>query len=261
MASPAIGQYPYPLLLDKEQQLFLQSLSANERKKILKRSASNDMKQPPPLPPPPPRRRQPQEQEEPQPPRAAGAVSQWGADGGSGLENGALLGAKAGRAEALRERPTESGGALPFASCRGRPLGSAVEAEREVPVGQAAEDGAEVRAAPIPPGGEAALGAHLIPRELPASPGPAAKPSRSGQHHHHHHQRLRLRSGAPRLLPDVRTIFEQPRDPRVREEKGEGHRFEGFTLWRGWCDLCGEAVQQRALRCASKLLSSHPVPL
>ncbi|XP_070795898.1 ras association domain-containing protein 5 [Pituophis catenifer annectens] len=251
MASPAIGQYPYPLLLDKEQQLFLQSLSANERKKILKRSASNDMKQPPP--PPPPRRRQPQEQEEPQPPRAVGAVSQWGADGGSGLEKGAL---KAGRAEALRERPTESRGALPFASCRGRPLGSAVEAEREAPVGQAVEDGAEVRAAPIPPGEEAALGAHLIPRELPASPGPAAKPSRSGQHHHHH-QRLRLRSGAPRLLPDVRTIFEQPRDPRVREEKGEGHRFEGFTLWKGWCDLCGEAVQQRALRCANCKYTCH----
>ncbi|KAG8132056.1 hypothetical protein E2320_009944 [Naja naja] len=254
MASPAIGQYPYPLLLDKEQQLFLQSLSANERKKILKRSASNDMKQPPP---PPPRRRQPQEQEEPQPPRAAGAMSQWGADVGSGLEKDAVLAAKAGRAEALRERPTECRGALPFASCRGRPLGSAVEAEREAAVGQAVEDGAEVRAAPILPGEEAAL----IPRELPASPGPATKPFRSGQqqqHHHHHHQRLRLRSGAPRLLPDVRTIFEQPRDPRVREEKGEGHRFEGFTLWRGWCDLCGEAVQQRALRCASKLLSSHP---
>uniref|UniRef100_A0A8C6XE92 Ras association domain-containing protein 5 n=1 Tax=Naja naja TaxID=35670 RepID=A0A8C6XE92_NAJNA len=253
MASPAIGQYPYPLLLDKEQQLFLQSLSANERKKILKRSASNDMKQPPP---PPPRRRQPQEQEEPQPPRAAGAMSQWGADVGSGLEKDAVLAAKAGRAEALRERPTECRGALPFASCRGRPLGSAVEAEREAAVGQAVEDGAEVRAAPILPGEEAAL----IPRELPASPGPATKPFRSGQqqqHHHHHHQRLRLRSGAPRLLPDVRTIFEQPRDPRVREEKGEGHRFEGFTLWRGWCDLCGEAVQQRALRCANCKYTCH----
>lgn len=251
MASPAIGQYPYLLLLDKEQQLFLQSLSANERKKILKRSASNDMKQPPlPPPPPPPRRRQPQEQEEPQPPRAAGAMSQWGADVGSGLEKDALLAAKAGRAEALLGRPTE---------CRRRPLGSAVGAERGAPVGQAAEDGAEVGVAPALPGEETALGAHLISRELPASPGPAAKPSRSGQQHHHqHHHRLRLRSGAPRLLPDVRTIFEQPRDPRVREEKGEGHRFEGFTLWRGWCDLCGEAVQQRALRCASKLLSSHP---
>ncbi|XP_025027652.1 ras association domain-containing protein 5-like, partial [Python bivittatus] len=191
MASPAIGQYPYPLLLDREQQLFLQSLSANERKKILKGSASNDMKQPPPPPPP---------------------------------------------------------------SCRGRPLGSAVEAERGAAVGQAAEDGAEIPGAPLLPGKEAAMVAHLIPRELPASPGPAAKPFRSGQLHH---QRLRLRSGAPRLLPDVRTIFEQPRDPRVREEKGEGHRFEGFALWRGWCDLCGEAVQQRAPRCANCKYTCH----
>ncbi|XP_039176003.1 ras association domain-containing protein 5 isoform X1 [Crotalus tigris] len=249
MASPAIGQYPYLLLLDKEQQLFLQSLSANERKKILKRSASNDMKQPPLPPPLPPRRRQPQEQEEPQPPRAAGAMSQWGADVGSGLEKDALLASNAGRAEALRGRPAE---------CRRRPRGSAVGAERGAPVGQAAEDGAEVGVAPTLPGEETALGAHLISQELPASPGHAAKPSRSGQqHHHHHHHRLRLRSGTPRLLPDVRTIFEQPRDPRVREEKGEGHRFEGFTLWRGWCDLCGEAVQQRALRCANCKYTCH----
>ncbi|KAJ3611965.1 hypothetical protein NHX12_020244 [Muraenolepis orangiensis] len=37
--------------------------------------------------------------------------------------------------------------------------------------------------------------------------------------------------------PDVRTIFSLPRDPRVREETGEGHCFvagESAT----WCDVC-----------------------
>ncbi|XP_070601643.1 ras association domain-containing protein 5 isoform X1 [Erythrolamprus reginae] len=231
MASPAIGQYPYPLLLDKEQQLFLQSRSASERKKGFKRSAANDMKQPP-LPPPLPRRRQPQEREEPQLPRRGADVEK---DGEAGRE---------------AERPTESHGVSPFASCHGRPLGSGAEAEREAAVGQVGEDGAGVRGAP---GEEAPLGVRLLPQEPPASPARAAKPFRSG----HHHQRLRLRSGAPRLLPDVRTIFEQPRDPRVREEKGEGHRFEDFALWRGWCDLCGEAVQQRALRCANCKYTCH----
>ncbi|XP_060087270.1 ras association domain-containing protein 5 isoform X1 [Heteronotia binoei] len=199
MASPAVGQFPYPLLLDKEQQLFLQSLSANERKKILKRSASNDMK------PPQPRRQQ-------QPHAAApGAVPQRGAQEPSA--------AKAG------------------------PLGSRAEPQR------AAKGRGEP---PREDKDETALAG--LAREPPASPAPAAKPPRSGLLHH---QRLRLRSAAPRLLPDVRTIFEQPRDPRVRHEKGEGHRFDAFALWPGWCDLCGEAVRQRALRCANCKYTCH----
>ncbi|XP_054837705.1 ras association domain-containing protein 5 isoform X1 [Eublepharis macularius] len=222
MASPAVGQFAYPLLLDKEQQLFLQSLSANERKKILKRSASNDMK-------PQPRRRQPQDE---QLPAAAAAVSPRGAD--------ELLAGQVGPSGAPRaQRP---------AAC-GRHLGSAAEPER---AGRAAK----LRGAPIRAGeeeGEAAAPVALS-SGLPAPPAPAAKPSRSGLLHH---QRLRLRPTAPRLLPDVRTIFEQPRDPRVRPEKGEGHRFEAFPLRRGWCDLCGEAVLQRALRCANCKYTCH----
>lgn len=66
-------------------------------------------------------------------------------------------------------------------------------------------------------------------------------------------QRLRRRPGAPRPR-DVRSIFEQPQDPRVPAERGEGHCFEELTLrsGRGWCDLCGQEVLQRALRCSSE---------
>ncbi|CAM4663730.1 unnamed protein product, partial [Lepidochelys olivacea] len=87
------------------------------------------------------------------------------------------------------------------------------------------------------------------PRDPPGS----GKPPRSGLLR----LRLRRRSGAPRLLPDVRTIFEQPRDPRLRPETGAGHRFAAFALGRGWCDLCGRAVQQRALRCANCKYTCH----
>ncbi|CAI5777721.1 association domain-containing 5 isoform X1 [Podarcis lilfordi] len=204
MASPAIGQYPYPLLLEKEQQRFLQSLSANERKKILKRSAANDLK-----PLPQPRRRNPPEPaQQEQPPAQGGSMAQWGDDGTC----------------------------APAAVWR-QHLGRAAGPEAQ-PRTDAFLDGVPL----APPDDGPALGA-------PATP---ARPRRL-----RHHHRLRLRSAAPRLLPDVRTIFEQPRDPRVREEKGEGHRFEAVALWRGWCDLCGEAVQQRALRCANCKYTCH----
>ena len=66
-------------------------------------------------------------------------------------------------------------------------------------------------------------------------------------------QRLRRRPGAPRPR-DVRSIFEQPQDPRVPAERGEGHCFVELALrgGRGWCDLCGREVWWRALSCASK---------
>ncbi|XP_074078638.1 ras association domain-containing protein 5 isoform X2 [Macrotis lagotis] len=71
-------------------------------------------------------------------------------------------------------------------------------------------------------------------------------------------QRLRRRPGAPRP-PDVRSIFEQPRDPRVPAERGEGHRFTEVALRAagGWCDLCGREVRQRALRCANCKYTCH----
>ncbi|XP_066060291.1 LOW QUALITY PROTEIN: ras association domain-containing protein 5-like [Chamaea fasciata] len=63
-------------------------------------------------------------------------------------------------------------------------------------------------------------------------------------------RRLRRRGGAPRLLPDVRSIFAAPREP---PERGRGHRFAPRLPRRGWCDLCGEAVRERALRCDCSL--------
>ncbi|XP_058928020.1 ras association domain-containing protein 5 isoform X1 [Kogia breviceps] len=72
-------------------------------------------------------------------------------------------------------------------------------------------------------------------------------------------QRLRRRPGAPRPR-DVRSIFEQPQDPRVPAERGEGHCFAELELrsgW-GWCDLCGRQVLRQALRCANCKFTCHP---
>ncbi|XP_046538798.1 ras association domain-containing protein 5 [Equus quagga] len=71
-------------------------------------------------------------------------------------------------------------------------------------------------------------------------------------------QRLRRRPGAPRPR-DVRSIFEQPQDPRVPAERGEGHCFAELALrsGRGWCDLCGREVLRQALRCANCKFTCH----
>ncbi|XP_033925757.1 ras association domain-containing protein 5 [Melopsittacus undulatus] len=83
----------------------------------------------------------------------------------------------------------------------------------------------------LPPGPSTVMGGRT-----PGSPGGARAARR----------RLRRRSGTPRLLPDVRSIFVAPREPA---ERGRGHRFGPRPPRRGWCDLCGEAVRERALRC------------
>ncbi|XP_075385662.1 ras association domain-containing protein 5 isoform X2 [Tenrec ecaudatus] len=72
-------------------------------------------------------------------------------------------------------------------------------------------------------------------------------------------QRLRRRPGAPRPR-DVRSIFEQPQDPRVPAESGEGHCFAELALRSGpgWCDLCGREVLRQALRCANCKFTCHP---
>ncbi|KAM6040742.1 uncharacterized protein LJ206_019727 [Theristicus caerulescens] len=92
-----------------------------------------------------------------------------------------------------------------------------------------------------PPGPTPRPGSPAAPPEpmggrSPGSPGGARAARR----------RLRRRGGAPRLLPDVRSIFAVPREPA---ELGRGHRFALRPPPRGWCDLCGEAVRERALRC------------
>lgn len=52
--------------------------------------------------------------------------------------------------------------------------------------------------------------------------------------------------------PDVRTIFSPgDKDPRVKEESGEGHVFEpgGEDTW---CDVCCHYIFQHGLTCAGK---------
>ncbi|XP_049892316.1 ras association domain-containing protein 1 isoform X1 [Epinephelus moara] len=57
--------------------------------------------------------------------------------------------------------------------------------------------------------------------------------------------------------PDVRTIFSPgERDPRVKEESGEGHTFEpggGNT----WCDVCCSYIFQHGLTCAGCKYACH----
>ncbi|XP_004862121.1 ras association domain-containing protein 5 isoform X1 [Heterocephalus glaber] len=91
------------------------------------------------------------------------------------------------------------------------------------------------------------------PQSQPRAPRPA-RPLRPGRQ-----QRLRRRPGAPRPR-DVRSIFEQPQDPRVPAERGEGHRFAELALrgGPGWCDLCGREVLRPVLRCANCKFTCHP---
>ena len=53
--------------------------------------------------------------------------------------------------------------------------------------------------------------------------------------------------------PDVRTIFSpSKRDPRVREEKGEGHIFtQGVS--GAWCDVCCQYILHDCIICTGKL--------
>lgn len=61
--------------------------------------------------------------------------------------------------------------------------------------------------------------------------------------------RPRKRSFRP---PDVRTIFEPvDKDPRVKEEKGEGHSF-GPDISPAWCDACCQTIFQDRLTCTGE---------
>lgn len=52
--------------------------------------------------------------------------------------------------------------------------------------------------------------------------------------------------------PDVRTIFSPgEKDPRVKQESGEGHNFEPGGE-NTWCDLCCRYIFQQGLTCAGK---------
>ncbi|XP_072309966.1 ras association domain-containing protein 5 [Eucyclogobius newberryi] len=56
--------------------------------------------------------------------------------------------------------------------------------------------------------------------------------------------------------PDVRTIFTEERDPRVKEESGEGHVFRAIGLG-SWCDVCCQYMLQSGLTCAGCKYACH----
>ncbi|XP_037616282.1 ras association domain-containing protein 1 isoform X1 [Sebastes umbrosus] len=67
-------------------------------------------------------------------------------------------------------------------------------------------------------------------------------------------QRSRKRGFRP---PDVRTIFTPgERDPRVKEESGEGHTFEAGGE-DTWCDVCCNYIFQQGLTCAGCKYACH----
>lgn len=62
-------------------------------------------------------------------------------------------------------------------------------------------------------------------------------------------QRARRKSYRP---PDVRTIFSpEERDPRVKEESGEGHSFEAGGD-DTWCDVCCQYIFHHGLTCTGE---------
>ncbi|TRY79047.1 hypothetical protein DNTS_011027 [Danionella cerebrum] len=78
------------------------------------------------------------------------------------------------------------------------------------------------------------------PRVSPKpAPAPAAENGGAGQ-------RSRKKGFKP---PDVRTIFQRTKDPRVREERGEGHAFVLYAT-DAWCDVCCVYIFQGGLTCS-----------
>ncbi|XP_060701077.1 ras association domain-containing protein 5 isoform X1 [Hemiscyllium ocellatum] len=70
-------------------------------------------------------------------------------------------------------------------------------------------------------------------------------------------RRVRVKQGAHRPR-DVRTIFHQTEDPRVPEEKGEGHCFVRCSVYT-WCDYCGQQIPlcNEAARCKNCNYTVH----
>lgn len=64
-----------------------------------------------------------------------------------------------------------------------------------------------------------------------------------------------------RFRREAWSIFPQRQDPRVRTERGEGHRFEAKPgLAQDWCDACSRMIRAQALKCQSKWFESHHAP-
>ncbi|KAM9859218.1 ras association domain-containing protein 5 [Aulostomus maculatus] len=53
------------------------------------------------------------------------------------------------------------------------------------------------------------------------------------------------------------SIFPQGVDPRVRTERGEGHRFEAKPVAQDWCDTCSRQITAQALECQNCSYTCH----
>ncbi|XP_010786187.1 ras association domain-containing protein 5 isoform X2 [Notothenia coriiceps] len=53
------------------------------------------------------------------------------------------------------------------------------------------------------------------------------------------------------------SIFPRGVDPRVRTEKGEGHRFESKPCTQDWCDACSRQITAQALKCDNCSYTCH----
>ncbi|XP_024125246.1 ras association domain-containing protein 5 isoform X2 [Oryzias melastigma] len=53
------------------------------------------------------------------------------------------------------------------------------------------------------------------------------------------------------------SIFPQEMDPRVRTERGEGHRFETKPVKQDWCDACSNQITAQALKCQNCSYTCH----
>ncbi|XP_044034943.1 ras association domain-containing protein 5 isoform X2 [Siniperca chuatsi] len=59
------------------------------------------------------------------------------------------------------------------------------------------------------------------------------------------------------LRREAWSIFPRGLDPRVRTEKGEGHRFEAKPVTRDWCDACSRQITAQALKCQNCSYTCH----
>ncbi|XP_023810991.1 ras association domain-containing protein 5 isoform X1 [Oryzias latipes] len=53
------------------------------------------------------------------------------------------------------------------------------------------------------------------------------------------------------------SIFPREMDPRVRTERGEGHRFESKPVKQDWCDACSHQITAQALKCQNCSYTCH----
>lgn len=227
MASVRVVGQPGPRRLDPEPPRLLLKLSGAQTKVrpprrsswerlMLARSCEDFEPRPPPLPP-----------------RAAG-----GAAGGGGRTPGGGCGSAAPRSP-----PREAGGGSPRA--RAGRLGTSREADRSAPPGESG-----LGAAPSGPAGS------LRHRDSTAAPQSASSPGDCGG------LRLeRLTQGRTGVVKLARAephriqawcIFPRQVDPRVRTERGEGHRFETQPVNQDWCDVCSREISAQVVKCQSK---------